>query len=114
MLDFAREWSSKHDIYFVSNAGPLHVPLIYDLYPSLRFFKNDAISCYIGAVKPERAFYERALVKFGVDAADCILVDDRPENVNGALACGIQAILYKTPGQTIAAIRKAASNFRRS
>ncbi|HBA82712.1 MAG TPA: hypothetical protein DCZ95_01340 [Verrucomicrobia bacterium] len=105
MLDFARDLAKTHDIYFVTNAGPLHVPLIYDLYPSLKFFKDDAVSCYIGAVKPEREFYEQALKKFGLVAAECVLLDDRPENVAGGRAAGIRSILYENPTQAIQAIR---------
>jgi FMN phosphatase YigB (HAD superfamily) len=106
MIDFARELAKTHDIYFVTNTGPLHVPLIYDLYPSLKFFKDDAASCYIGAVKPEPEFYERALKKFGLQAAECVLLDDRPENVEGARAVGIRSILYENPDQAIRAIRQ--------
>jgi HAD superfamily hydrolase (TIGR01509 family) len=106
MLKFARELSRKHNVYLVTNAGTLHTPDIYDRFPSLRFFKDEASSCYLGAVKPDAAYYEKALTKFGITSDTCLLVDDRPENVAGAEAFGIRAILYTTPDETIAAVRK--------
>ena len=107
MLDFARKLSQKYNIYLVTNAGTLHTPNIYERFPSLHFFKDEASSCYLGAVKPDAAYYEKALAKFGITPDTCLLVDDRPENVAGAKAFGIRSILYTTPDETIAAIQAA-------
>jgi len=71
----------------------------------LNFFKGDAVSCHLGAVKPNRAFYERALAKFGLPPAACLFIDDRPENVEGARDFGISALQYTTAPETIAAVR---------
>jgi HAD superfamily hydrolase (TIGR01509 family) len=107
MLEFARELSRKYNIYLVTNAGTLHTPHIYERFPSLHFFKDEASSCYLRAVKPDAAFYEKALAKFGITPDTCLLVDDRPENVAGAEAFGIRAILYSDAPTAIAAIRAA-------
>ena len=107
MIRFGRELARHYNVYFLTNAGCMHVPLIYDLFPSLRFFKDDAVSCYLGEVKPDRAFYEKALAKFGISASTCLFIDDRPENIEGAVRLGLRSILYTTPEETIRAIRKA-------
>ena len=107
MLEFARDLSRKYNIYLVTNAGTLHTPHIYERFPSLRFVKDEASSCYLGAVKPDAAFYEKALAKFGVTPDTCLLVDDRPENVAGAEAFGIRAILYSNAETAIAAVQAA-------
>ncbi len=106
MLAFAQKLAQTHDLFFVTNTGPLHVPRIFELFPSLRFHKDCAASYALGAVKPEREFYERALKQFKRTATECVLVDDRPENVEGARACGLHAILYTSPEQTIADIQR--------
>jgi len=105
MLEFGRELSRKYSIYLVTNAGTLHTPHIYERFPLLRFFKDEASSCYLGEVKPDAAFYEKALAKFGITPDTCLLVDDRPENVAGAETFGIRSILYTTPDETISAVR---------
>ena len=107
MIEFARELSRKYNVYLVTNAGALHTPNIYGQFPSLRFFKDEASSCYLGAVKPDADYYRKALAKFGITPDTCLLVDDRPENVAGAEAFGIRAILYTTADATIAAVRAA-------
>jgi putative hydrolase of the HAD superfamily len=52
---------------------------------------NDLVSAVLGARKPERRIYTRALGVFGVEAADAILFDDSLSNVEGARAAGLHA-----------------------
>ena len=104
MIACARELAQRYDVYLCSNAGDMHFPWIYERFPSLNFFKGDAISYQLGAVKPNCAFYERALAKFGLPPETCLFIDDRPENVESALEFGISALQYTTAPETIAAI----------
>lgn len=50
---------------------------------------NDLASAVLGARKPEARIYTRALSKYGVEAADALLVDDSRANLRGAEAVGI-------------------------
>jgi glucose-1-phosphatase len=52
---------------------------------------NDLISAVLGARKPERRIFTRALGRFGVAASDAILIDDSAANVEGARAAGMHA-----------------------
>ena len=110
MLEFGRELSRTYSVYLVTNTGELQVPHIYDSFPAIRFFKDQAASFELGEVKPDRAFYEKALAKFGITADTCLFIDDRPENIAGARACGLQSIQYTTATETIAAVRAALSD----
>ncbi|MBP7831271.1 MAG: HAD family phosphatase [Kiritimatiellae bacterium] len=107
MIEFARELSARRPVYLASNAGVLHFPRMFADFPSLAFRRGAVISCEIGAVKPERFFYERALKRLGLRAEDCLFLDDRPENVAGAEACGLRSLLYTDPPAAIAAVRAA-------
>jgi FMN phosphatase YigB (HAD superfamily) len=107
MIAFAQELARTYSVYAWSNAGEMHFPWIYERFPSLGFFTGDAISCYIGAVKPNRAYYEGALAKCGLRPEQVLFVDDRPENVEGARAVGITTVPYTAEAETIAAIRAA-------
>ncbi len=52
------------------------------------------VSCYsweLGAAKPERAFFERALAMIGAPADEVLFVDDVARNVEGARAVGLAA-----------------------
>jgi HAD superfamily hydrolase (TIGR01509 family) len=105
MIEFARELSRAYSCYLVTNAGVIHIPRLYRTFKALDFHTDEAASCDLGEVKPDRAFYEKALAKFGIAADTCLLVDDRPENVDGARACGIRAVHYTNAAETIAAVR---------
>jgi FMN phosphatase YigB (HAD superfamily) len=50
---------------------------------------NDLISAILGARKPERRIYTRALGRFGIDASNAILFDDSAANVDGAIQAGM-------------------------
>jgi len=47
-------------------------------------------------IKPAAAIYELAVEGLGCPAASVLFVDDREENVRGAVAAGLQGILYTT------------------
>lgn len=101
MIDLGRRLAERYPVYFMTNASDLHVPWVFDRYPRLRFFRDYAASCYVRAAKPDPVFYERALARFGVEAAASVFIDDRPENVETARAMGFRCVLYENPDQAI-------------
>jgi putative hydrolase of the HAD superfamily len=56
-------------------------------------------SCYLGLRKPELAIYRRALDILGRPANRILFIDDRPENVAGAVAAGMAAIRFEGADQ---------------
>lgn len=55
-------------------------------------FDVSCYSCDLGAVKPERAFFDRALDRIGAPADQVLFVDDHLANVEGARAAGLAAV----------------------
>ncbi|MET0975803.1 MAG: HAD-IA family hydrolase [Leifsonia sp.] len=53
--------------------------------------QNDLVSAVLGARKPERRIFTRALGRFGIPAQNAMLIDDSAANVDGALAAGMSA-----------------------
>ncbi|HEY1649940.1 MAG TPA: HAD-IA family hydrolase [Terracidiphilus sp.] len=60
-----------------------------------RYFKVALSSCYVRLRKPEPAIYRRALEILGPPPERVLFIDDRQENVAGAAAEGIRAILFQ-------------------
>ena len=60
----------------------------------LDLFDHVTYSYEVRAVKPEREIYESCLAGVGTAAAETLFLDDRPENIAGAVACGIVSHLY--------------------
>jgi putative hydrolase of the HAD superfamily len=52
-------------------------------------------SCYLGMRKPEPAIYRRALDILGRPAERILFIDDRAENVVGAMVAGMKAIRFE-------------------
>ncbi len=61
----------------------------------LDYFDVALSSCYLGLRKPEPAIYHRALDILGRPAERILFIDDRPENVAGALSAGMRGIQFK-------------------
>lgn len=56
-------------------------------------------SCWMGALKPSRRIYERALEIAQAQAASSLFIDDRERNLETARQFGMQTILYRDPAQ---------------
>lgn len=88
----ALRWAAGHGTTSLlsNNPIPFHDRLA-ELAPEAHALLqgNDLVSAILGARKPERRIYTRALGRFGVDAADAILIDDSAENVRGAIDAGM-------------------------
>jgi putative hydrolase of the HAD superfamily len=82
----------------LSNA-PLEVAAEIDAAPWLASFSPRFFSCYLHAVKPERAAYDAVLKALGARPEEVVFFDDRPANVAGAAELGIDARLFDDAGQ---------------
>jgi len=52
-------------------------------------------SCEVNLVKPDEAIYKKLLSMLGVEAPELVFFDDNAENIAGAKALGVEAILWK-------------------
>jgi putative hydrolase of the HAD superfamily len=52
-------------------------------------------SCDVNLIKPEEAIYRKLLSMLGVEADELVFFDDKAENIAGARAVGMEAILWK-------------------
>lgn len=58
-------------------------------------------SCQVGIRKPDPRIYRLAETTAGVEAADCVLIDDVADNVAAALAAGWRAVHFQTTEQAL-------------
>lgn len=58
------------------------------------YFERVYYSCEIGLRKPDVSAYRFVLADAGLDAADTLLIDDLPANIEGARQVGMQAFLH--------------------
>jgi HAD superfamily hydrolase (TIGR01509 family) len=83
---------SKYSIHAFSNYSSWYT-LIDDSLGLSRYLKWTCVSCLTGVRKPDAQAYLGAAAKCEVQPAECLFVDDRPVNVDAAIAVGMDAIL---------------------
>ena len=66
----------------------------FETFGLRRHFKVSLSSCYLGLRKPDLAIYEAALDILGRPAERVLFIDDRMENVEGAVKAGMKAIKF--------------------
>lgn len=91
----------------LSNTNPIDWGFVTaGRFPFLnRCFEQAALSFEVRAMKPDRAIYEAAVERAGVLANEVFFTDDREENVAGALAAGLDAVLFTSPERLLEALQ---------
>ncbi|HEU4753874.1 MAG TPA: HAD family phosphatase [Armatimonadota bacterium] len=81
--------------YLLSNTNDIHWRFIQERYPHvLAPFDRLAVSHELGLEKPDAAIYEWVVRDSGYPPAAHLFIDDIAENVEGARAAGMDAILH--------------------
>nr|WP_225409173.1 HAD family phosphatase [Stigmatella hybrida] len=113
MEEFAPLWSSHFTVHeavlplvealegrvkrvLLSNTNVLHVAYLRPRLPLLQRFDAVLMSCEVGLVKPEPAFFQLALERAGCAPHEAAFFDDLPEYVEAANALGIRGHLFTT------------------
>jgi putative hydrolase of the HAD superfamily len=66
----------------------------FDTFGLFQYCKVALTSCYLGLRKPDAAIYQAALDILGRPPERILFIDDRIENVTGALNAGMKAIQF--------------------
>ncbi len=75
----------------LSNTNPLHYDEHFRHWDETAGLEHRFFSYELGAVKPDREIYDRAVAALGVPAGRVVFLDDNLVNVDGALAAGLVA-----------------------
>lgn len=62
--------------------------------PLLARFQAIIDASYTKILKPDPRAYRMVLDALSLDAASCVFVDDQQRNIDGAIACGLQTVLF--------------------
>lgn len=89
--EYARQ--KGYGLYVLSNA----CNNFYNYFPrfaEISYFDGVMVSSDIHMIKPERRIYEHFLETYQLQATECLFIDDRPENINGAKEVGISGHIF--------------------
>ncbi len=65
-------------------------------------FDHHSFSYELRSAKPDAAIYHDAVRGVGVEPGEALFIDDKLENVEGAMAIGLHAIQFESPDQLAA------------
>ena len=95
MAQLVRELKGKgYGIYLLSNCSrPLrqHVHRI----PGIEVFDGIFISSEHRLLKPQHEIFEKFFDTFGLKPEECFFVDDAVTNIEGALECGMEGVVFR-------------------
>jgi len=72
----------------------------YDRTDWDEMFDAVVISGEVGMRKPEREIFDLALDRIGLPAAECVFIDDVPDNIEAAVEAGLVGIVHRTFDET--------------
>jgi len=84
----------KYSLFLLSNTSPLHWQYAKRKFDFLNLFDKFGLSYELKSLKPEKEIYEKAIKHFGVNAEECLFIDDLSENCIAAEKLGIKTIVY--------------------
>jgi putative hydrolase of the HAD superfamily len=110
MIDLMREAkSSGHRMGLLTNNVREWEPLWRSMLPVDEIFEVVVDSGFVGCRKPDREIYDLTLERMGVQAEECLFVDDIDVNCGAARELGMSAVHYQHNDQAIPEIRTALS-----
>ena len=96
VVPWLMRWKPRYSLGMLSDAMPSLVRFM-DQWGLLSFFDATVISTQIGAIKPDPKMYDAILQRLNADPSDCLFVDDRAVNLEGAIAAGMKAVQMARP-----------------
>jgi len=92
--------AEKYPVYGLSNNNEISVARMHEIYEEngldwRKVFRKEFLSCRMKLMKPSREIFDAAAADIGLPPEEILFIDDSQRNVDGALAAGWKAVLYK-------------------
>ncbi len=83
--------------YILSNYHQPSFEWLLETYDFFSLFDGYVVSCYLHLLKPEAAIYRELIDRCALNPARSLFLDDTRENVEAAMAAGIQGFWVEKP-----------------
>jgi HAD superfamily hydrolase (TIGR01509 family) len=104
MVDYIRKIRPEYKIALLSNVGRGVIDRLFSPAELNELFDTVVLSSEVGTVKPDVKIFSFTSDKLGVPAEDCLMVDDLQDNIDGAVAAGMQGVVFSTTDEFLSAI----------
>jgi HAD superfamily hydrolase (TIGR01509 family) len=92
-------------LYAITNFNDEKFDETLPRFPELLLFRDIIVSGREKLLKPEAAIYQLLLARQGLQAEDCLFIDDNAHNVEGACAVGMHGHHFTSPAGLAAELR---------
>lgn len=93
-IDFIKAIREKgYKTYILSNA-PLDIPSYLEKNNLKQYFDGQIISAEEKIIKPNKKIYDLILNRFALIPEECLFLDDKSENIDAAITCGINGYVF--------------------
>lgn len=97
--DLLDELAARHRTAILTNISAVHWPIAQG-YGIFERVERVIASHLVGAIKPDRDFFEIALAELRATTEEAVFIDDNIVNVEGARAAGLEAHVARGIGET--------------
>ena len=101
-----KKLKKNYKLIALTNWSAETFPVAIKRFDFLKLFDGIVVSGIIKMLKPNKEIYLYTLNKYSLDAEDSLFIDDRLSNVEGAINCGINGILYESPNKLIKQLKR--------
>lgn len=98
-FDYTKAWIGRmkeqgYHVYILSNYGHWTYGKTQEALSFLADVDGALFSYEVKQIKPEPEIYQSLLQRYDLKAEECVFLDDRQENIDGAKAQGIEGICF--------------------
>ena len=108
--DYAVEWvralkAKGCRVFYLSNFAQKAEEDCSDALAFIPYMDGGILSWKERMIKPEPEIYRLLLERYGLNARECVFIDDLPENVESAINQGMQGIVFESKEQADTELR---------
>ncbi len=109
--DYAIPWLEDlkrkgYKVYYLSNFSRIAYQRCQHVLDFLPLMDGGILSYQEKLIKPEPAIYRLLLERYGLEAGECVFLDDTQKNIDEAVRQGMAGILFRNQAQAIEELRK--------
>jgi len=96
VVEIVKKLRAGHKLAFLSNSPSSFVREILARRALDGLFDTIMVSAEEGIAKPDPAIFKRLLARMAVEPRDAVMIDDKPPNIAGARAIGMDGMLFES------------------
>lgn len=93
-------------VYYLSNFSRKAEQECSESLSFLPYTDGGILSYQDKLIKPDERIYRLLLDRFGLQAQECVFIDDTLKNIEGGQACGIRGVWFQSYEQAVEELRK--------